>query len=184
MEVKMKTYAIFLCVYLTLLVGCKMPTNNDSNDFKTVLIQPAITTPQVSGSYRSMPETTTEIGQENCTAENRSTTEETESEVVNNTPQIEWDSVVTEINRRLYEIGCATYNDRFFKNRKAYDSPEVECDYYYYQLGLDFTTIRVDRYDDRGANHWYTHYELAHTMENVNKVCEFLGIKPQDLGLQ
>ena len=177
----MKTYVIFLCICLTLLVGCAMPTDNDSNDIQPVLTQPAITTPQVAEPSRSMPETTTERGQESRVTEDENTTEETET--VNDTPQIDWDSVVTEINRRLYEVGCATYNERYFRDRKAYDSPEVECDYYYYQLGLDFTTTRVDRYDDRGANHWYTHYELAHTMENVNKVCEFLGIEPQDLGI-
>lgn len=184
----MKINIIFLCIGL-LFIGCSMPVNNDSNSFQpTVRTQPAITTPQDSTQSRVVPvdatnKTDTYTETENSTEESGSETVP-ENDTEDNTLQIDWDSVIAEINRRLYVLGCNNYNDRYFRDRKEYDCPEVECDVYYMQMqGLEYTRTMIDRFTENGGNHWYFHYELAHTMENLNIVCDFLGIELSDLGI-
>ncbi|WP_027728877.1 hypothetical protein [Treponema sp. C6A8] len=96
--------------------------------------------------------------------------------------EIDWDKTISKINNLLFELGCTVYNDRFFKDRKKFIHPEIECSIYYPKIeGLEYTTTTIDRPDGNGCNYWYYHYELSHTTENIERIAKFLGKNQEEL---
>jgi hypothetical protein len=95
---------------------------------------------------------------------------------------IDWEKTIANTDKLLFEKGCAIYNDDFFKNKKAFAHPEIERSTFYPKVeGLEYTTTQIDRPAADGCNYWYFHYELKHTTENLQRLCNYLGVSQESV---
>ena len=174
--------ALKIVMALSVLALCSCEMNTDDDNYLPVST-PTENVKKRGGNSEVVDHTNepTEPTTTEPTTNEPTTDEPTTNEPTVTEPTIDWDKTIAKTDEKLYEKGCAIYNDTFFKDKKAFAHPEIERSTFYPKIeGLEYTTTQIDRPAEDGCNYWYYHYELKQTLENIGRICNYLGIS-QDI---